>query len=319
MKICIIGPGIMPIPPSGWGACEILIHDTRCELERLGHEVIIVNTKEKGEIIRKVNECNPDFVHVHYDEHIDVVPYLECKKVVATSHYGYLEQPHRWGDYARLVRLFISTNVNIFALSPGIAEIYVRAGADPDRVLIVPNGVREDLFTYHENPSYTDRSIYLAKIDDRKRQHIFQHIPGLYFAGNCIDPRFDLNSKQYLGEWTKNYLYENLSHYGNLVLLSDGEAHPLVCTEAMVCGLGLVISEVSTANLDLSRKFIDVIPESKIRDLPYIYETITKNREISKTCREEIREYALSTFPWSKMIERFYVPAMNFVLGSDKQ
>ena len=45
MKISIIGPGIMPIPPTGWGAVEILIWDQKLALEELGHEVDIVNTK----------------------------------------------------------------------------------------------------------------------------------------------------------------------------------------------------------------------------------------------------------------------------------
>ena len=44
MKISIIGPGIMPIPPTGWGAVEILIWDQKLALEKLGHEVDIVNT-----------------------------------------------------------------------------------------------------------------------------------------------------------------------------------------------------------------------------------------------------------------------------------
>ena len=35
MKICIVGPGIMPIPPTGWGAVEILIWDYKETLEKL--------------------------------------------------------------------------------------------------------------------------------------------------------------------------------------------------------------------------------------------------------------------------------------------
>ena len=45
MKISIVGPGIMPIPPTGWGAVEILIWDQKLALEKLGHQVDIVNTK----------------------------------------------------------------------------------------------------------------------------------------------------------------------------------------------------------------------------------------------------------------------------------
>ena len=44
MKIALIGPGIMPIPPPGWGAVEILIWDYYKELTAQGHEVVIINT-----------------------------------------------------------------------------------------------------------------------------------------------------------------------------------------------------------------------------------------------------------------------------------
>ena len=54
---------------------------------------------------------------------------------------------------------------------------------------------------------------------------MFQSIESLYFAGNNADPRFDTNIR-YLGEWSKDHLYENLTEFGNLILLSDGEAHP---------------------------------------------------------------------------------------------
>jgi hypothetical protein len=43
MKIALIGPGIMSIPPSGWGAVEILIWDYYNELTKLNHDVTIIN------------------------------------------------------------------------------------------------------------------------------------------------------------------------------------------------------------------------------------------------------------------------------------
>ena len=59
MRIAIVGPGIMPIPPTGWGAVEILIWDSKVALEKLGHEVKIVNTQSPTEIIKRVNEIYP--------------------------------------------------------------------------------------------------------------------------------------------------------------------------------------------------------------------------------------------------------------------
>ena len=138
MKIAIIGPGIMPIPPTGWGAVEILIHDMRCSLEDLGHEVHIVNVRDKNEIIRQTNLINADFVHVQYDEHIDIVPHINCDNIAITSHYGYLEQPHRFDPgYRRILQAFLSTDVNIFALSPGIANIYSSLGFNKENIHVV--------------------------------------------------------------------------------------------------------------------------------------------------------------------------------------
>jgi glycosyltransferase involved in cell wall biosynthesis len=108
-----------------------------------------------------------------------------------------------------------------------------------------------------------------------------------------------------LGEWKKEYLYEHLTDYNNLVLLSDGEAHPLVCCEALVAGLGLVLSEYAAANLDLSKPFITVIPDNKLNDVKYVEEKIKENRETCKKMRKEIREYGLNNFSWENIVKLY--------------
>jgi glycosyltransferase involved in cell wall biosynthesis len=210
MKISIIGPGIMPIPPTGWGAVEILIWDSKNALESLGHEVQIVNTKDTTEIISQINSFNPDFVHIQYDEFIPLYPYINYPKAI-TSHFGYLEQPSKYGGYANVFNAFAQIRPNIFCLSQGISDVYKKLLDYPeDKLFVTPNGVKLDLFSYSENPIYPDRSIYLAKIDYRKRQHLFQSIDSLWYAGNNHDERFDSN-KNYLGEWDKETLYKELT------------------------------------------------------------------------------------------------------------
>ena len=54
MRIAQIGPGIMPIPPDGWGAVEMLIWDYYQVLTELGHEVDIINTPDRKEIVEKI-------------------------------------------------------------------------------------------------------------------------------------------------------------------------------------------------------------------------------------------------------------------------
>ena len=311
MKIVLIGPGIMPIPPTGWGAVEILVWDTKIALEKLGHEVLIINTKNGREIIDQINNFRPDFVHVHYDEFVPIVPFIQYPNAI-TSHYGYLERPKMFGGYANVANEFMRVKPNVFCLSEGIEKVY-NIMFNITNTFVTPNGVNLNEFNYVSDPDYPDRSIYLAKIDYRKRQHLFQSIDSLWYAGNIADDRFN-TKKNYLGEWSKDRLYNELTDYGNLVLLSDGEAHPLVCMEALASGLGVVVCEWGKANLDTTKEFITVIPEDKIEDISYVEEQIIKNREYSVAHRDEIREYS-EQFDWVKVIEKHYLPNVNEVIA----
>ena len=317
MKVSIVGPGIMPIPPTGWGAVEILIWDQKLALEKLGHEVDIVNVQSPVEILQKINNFSPDFVHIQYDDFIELYPYVQYPCAI-TSHFGYIEQPNKWDYYGdRIAKPFERIKPNIFCLSPGIADTYLNnLGIPHERLFVTPNGVNLDKFKVESIPEKLSDSIYLAKIDYRKRQYLFQSIKNLYYAGNTADPRFD-TSNNYLGEWSKETLYNDLTKYGNLVLLSDGEAHPLVCLEAFAAGLGVVVSQWAAANLDTDKGFITVIPEDKISDIKYVEEQIITNREYSVAHREEIDQYA-KEFEWSTVVDKYYVTAMQTIIDGTK-
>ena len=313
MRISIIGPGIMPIPPTGWGAVESLIWDMRNALTVLGHEVDIVNVNDPRKIIQKVNEFRPDFVHIHYDDWVGLYNYIQYP-CVCTSHFGYLERPEMFGGYSNIANAFAQIKPRVFCLSEGIKKIYQVLMDIPENNLYVsPNGVDCGAFNCVDTPDYPNASIYLAKVDYRKRQHLFQSITSLWYAGNIADERFD-KTKNYLGEWSKKYLYENLTHYGNLVLLSDGEAHPLVCMEAFAAGLGVVVSQWGKANLDSSKEFITIIPENKIKDIDYVEEKIKENRAYSLEHREEILNYA-QKFDWINVVKKHYIPNVKMVLS----
>ena len=314
MKISIIGPGLMSIPPKGWGAVETLIWDMHNALIALGHEVDIVNVKDPREIIKRVNEFKPDFVHIHYDDWVGPYDYIQYP-CACTSHFGYLEREEMFGGYVNIANAFAQIKPRIFCLSEGIKKVYnVLMNIPKDRLYVSPNGVNTTAFRSTDAPHNADRSIYLAKIDYRKRQHLFQSIDSLYYAGNVADNRFD-KEKNYLGEWSKEFLYDNLTEYGNLVLLSDGEAHPLVCMEAFAAGLGVVVTEWGKANLDIDKKFITVIPEKHIGDLEFLEYEIAKNRVYSVQHREEILEYA-EKFDWINVVKNYYIPNIEKVLAA---
>lgn len=317
MKLVIVGPGIMSIPPVGWGAVESLIWDYKIFLDKYHPEIqtVIVNEKNQNAMINKINAENPDVVHIQYDNHASIARFLNCKKVLITSHYGYLDQLFSRNDryYASVHDSLIKAPTIIACLSPSIADIYRKSGVADERICVQHNGANDEIFRYTETPAFSDRSIYLAKIDARKRQHVYQNIPSLYFAGNCVESRFNTTSPRYLGEWKKAYLYDNLTDYGNLVLLSDGEAHPLVCCEALVAGLGLVISEFAAANLDTTLPFIDVIPTAKLDDTAYVEGVIVTNREKAVKMRSAIRKYGVETFGWKTVVDK-YAALLNRII-----
>lgn len=313
MRISIVGPAL-PIPPKGWGAVESLIWDMKLSLNKLGHEVQIINVGDPYQIINMINEFRPDFVHINYDDWVGLYSYIQYPCAV-TTHFAYIERPELMGGYRqRVFNQFVQIKPNVFGLSNGINDIYnALAGIPNERLYLNPNGVMMENFRFTESPKFPEKSIYLAKIDHRKRQYLFQGIDSLWYAGNIADDRFD-QSKNYLGEWHKEVLYENLTDYGNLVLLSDGEAHPLVCMEAFAAGLGVVVSQWATANLDLDKKFITVIPEEKIEDISYIEEKIIENREYSIANRQEIIDYA-KEFEWCTILSKYYLPNIERIIN----
>jgi len=313
MKISIIGPGLMPIPPKGWGAVEALIWDMANALKDLGHEMQIINTTDPNKVLSSIKEFDPDFVHINYDDFIVLYPHIDKPKAM-TSHFGYLERPDMMNGYVNIFNKFQEMRPNVFCLSEGIKNIYkVFSNFPEEKLFVTPNGVNIDAFTFKEEPAHPHRSMYLAKVDYRKRQHLFQNIDSLWFAGNIVDERYDTKNN-YLGEWSKEQLYKELTDYGNLVLLSDGEAHSLVIMEAFAAGLGVVISEYARANLDLDKKFITLIPEKKIKDIDYVEGQIIRNREYSIKHRDEIREYG-KQFAWKKMLKEHYLPSIEKLIA----
>jgi glycosyltransferase involved in cell wall biosynthesis len=318
MKIVLIAPGYKPLPPQGWGAVESIVWDYYQILSRKflesggkGDQVLIVNHSNPADIIRESNaHTDADVVHIMYDDYIVVAPYLKCPLILYTTHYAYITHPQFETQYSHYFQNFFmkavenADKIQILAISEPIRQKYIQYGFPEDRVRVLSNGAREDCFRYEPiAPSKPEKSIYLAKIEERKAQHYYQTIPSIDFVGNYASSPFNTSSPQYLGEWNKPQLYERLTDYANLVLLSSGEADPLVVKEALVAGLGLVLSPCCTANLDLTKHFITVVPWEKIRDTEYVEKVIEENRKTSLTMRADIRAYALQRFSWDGVVD----------------
>jgi glycosyltransferase involved in cell wall biosynthesis len=310
MKIALIGPGLMPIPPTSWGAVEILMWNYKIYLEKKGHEVKIYNTKDLSSVKKDIESKDFDIVHLHFDNYLNFFEDIKCKNFFVTSHYGNLPNEKNYEPfYWNIFYSFLETNHRIIALSPEIKQKYESYGLSKNKCLVVHNGVESDKFVFNHNCELTDRTIYFGRLEKRKGQHLFCDKAefNFDFVGNIGDLHnlsFSEDNR-YLGAWSKEKVYTDLTKYANMALISYGEAHPLVCMESLSAGLGVVVSEIASANLDTTKEFITVIPDNKIEDCDYVRREIIKNREISINMREEIRHYAVENFSWNVVVDKY--------------
>jgi hypothetical protein len=314
MKIGFIGPGIMPIPPDGWGAVESLIWEIACELGEKDHEGMIINVPDLNEIVKTVQENDFDFIHLFYDVFhpvMDTIKQVSPRSVTAiSSAYPYVDQFefHQRDGYTPTYNWLVSQKDHYnFCLSDKDLETYKNGGADQSKLLRLGLGAQHKNFKFNVECEKPDKTLYMAKIEVRKRQWIYQSIDSIEFVGRYSPTTtFDRLHKSYIGEWTTEEKHDNVTKYANLMLLSDGEnGTPLVIKEALVSGIGIVCSKYAAYDLDDSLPFITIIPDDKLNDLEYVECAIKENRDVSIGMRQEIRDYGVKNFSWENIVNQY--------------
>jgi glycosyltransferase involved in cell wall biosynthesis len=303
MTICFIAPGEISIPPISWGALEAATWFLSFELQKLGFETFIVNEKDPNLVYQKVKEINPDVIHLNYGHHYEIMPYFSCRKIV-TSYDGSFKSSLAFHD--SLVRRFFY-DCEFFCITNFEKQFLIKVGVSPKKIKVLPSGAKTDAFRVcpaAEAKKY-NQTICIGKIDERKAQFKLQNRDlDIDFVGEIATSKFDATDSYYLGTWTREQVYNNMTDYGNFILLSTSELQPFVCMEAISAGLGLVISEACTEHLDLSLPFISVIPNNKLEDYKFIKEALIKNSDICYKMRKEIVQYAVN-FNWRQIALKY--------------
>jgi len=316
MRLCLVGPGVMPIPPNGWGAVEALIWDYYTILKKHGVEVDIINIPSRAEIVERVNAGSYDVVHIHYDVFVDIIGHLNAPVKIISSHYPYINNSayHTGDNYHTLLpQITNNENFHIFASSQKDIDTFVEHGAVVGNTFLSRLGIKNDDYSFYDEATY-DKTLCFSQIIERKRQYLIQNIDGIDFMGRLSDPKFN-NASSYKGEVPRDFLNREISKYSNFILISSVEnTTPLAVKEALICGLGVVVSESVAYELDEKLEFVSVIKERDIGNIDYIKEVVVNNKKIATKRRGEIREYGVETFGLEAILVDSYISKIEGLL-----
>ena len=316
MNITLVALGKFQIPPQGYGGTELVIWNIRKILIKEGHAASIVNVKDRNNsilrrwrVVREINASNPDVVHIHTAKYFNLARFIRCPNILFLDH----SPDVSFAEYKYHRRAKIK-GAHIISFSEKIKELYAGIGADRDFLHVIPNGVAVNEISFSGSPKYPAKSICLGAVSKRKRQYAIADMVNIDFAGPIMD-KTDFLDGAYKGEWSREQVCRNLTDYANKILLSKAEAHNLACLEALAAGLGLVISEATTDNLDTSMPFINVVPENKIHDREFVAGVIAENRATALAMRKDIREYAKRNFDIEQIVKTKYLPLLSTIVA----
>lgn len=297
MKFLFIAPEGTCIPPQGHGAVESIVYDYYSGLSRLGHVVKIYQGSNFDEFKLFTDEFKPDicYSHCYYGVYRQFLHYCKAKLKFATNHFGEYYNDINTNKKQSLSGISghfnvdsmpIPDNINFICLSQEILRYHHDIlGVDFKNLFFIPNRVYPDNFTFNELPTF-NKSIYLGAISERKRQFLVKGIDMI----------------EVVHDKSKTWLHNNLTNYKNSVLLSSSEAASLSIVESLMSGLGIVISNACSYNLDTNLEFINVISEDNL-NMSNIQNLVMENAEVCHKLRKHIRDYAMDKFDFNKSIK----------------
>ena len=135
MRICQVTPGLISIPPNGWGAVEKIIWEYKQSFERAGH---ICDVKYLGD----VNKSDYDVIHIHV-ANLALVAHERDIPYVFTMHDHHSEVYGVNSDLYKQNREAIEKSIVSFVPSQHLVPFF-----NSRKVQYVRHGVNSSFFIY---------------------------------------------------------------------------------------------------------------------------------------------------------------------------
>ena len=299
-KLLVIGPGILEIPPKGWGAIETIIFESIPTFVEAGFEVSLLNT-EAEKLWRKARKSNFDIILSYFDPNAQrVVKNFPKTPKVAVCQYGYINVQPKWHRSFHKCFKYMKKFDAVVVMNKATKDT-LRLLAPTTNIIISSNGSN---FNPEISKGLKGPFLSLGKVEPRKSQfELFKRfeqakIP-INFIGRIEDERVsklldqnDQLSNVFIGEKTRIELEREFKNYCALVLLSFGEADALVLYEAQLAGLPIFVTREGLGAQNPELPWVNIIDfnvdPNAINELVY-------NLSVNP---EEISTYAKKNYRW---------------------
>lgn len=306
MKITQVTPGIIPVPPNGWGAVEKIIWNYKLSLEKLNHQVDVKYLNDAG-------KNGEEIVHIHIanlaiQAHEKGIPYifsLHDHHVVYNGKDSFI--------YKQNLEAIKNSIISITH-----AEFLIDYFEETDKLFYFPHGVDTEFFsklernvTEHKllclanngiggNSSY-DRKGFLLAIDAAKKLNL-----PITIAGPENNNNFFVHYPEYLNYDKLTTIFTNpteeeiLEIYKNHTIFlhpaSLEAGHPnLTMLESLSCGLPVVGTYSGSKKIGGLVK-VELNTQSVVDGIQY---AINNYEELTKKI-DETRKY----FSWDNLSKR---------------
>lgn len=309
----MVALGYLPIPPERYGGIESVIWEYTTRLRDRGHHVDIVN-ENKHRIFGKVLRAGAyDFIHCHHERGLSRVMLASFgrSRIIATTHRGYFFDALD-NDAEKCLRMTARAPF-VIALRDDVAAA-IRARNPRSKTLVLPNGTSVNKFKTVERGN--GRAICLGILSKGKRPELVARVCAE--AGvqcDFVGPKKDADTatiEHWLGEWSRDQIYEKLGEYSALIMLSEreGGGPPLVVAEALAAGLSVVLSPACAAKLDTDQPFIHSTSDP---DAPL---AIQQAMATSDQHRDAARKYAAQNLDWDAIVDRYEAQLLAWIDAS---
>ncbi len=314
----LVGHGDHPIPTEGWGAVENIIWQLSSRLRKRGIQVTIVNRRRYRatlEVLLLSLRGQVDFVYCHSEKPIPMLAVIakwRNFRLISTSHSPLAPSRLTTSELKALRRckcaayhLVLREDIKDMITSRNpLAKCAVQFNAT-------------ETSEFRTNERGNGRALCIGRIQARKRQNetalLFEE-SGIEcdFVGPIMDDLVINESlqKRHIGTWDRETVHNKLCDYSCLVLLSESEGQPLVVIEALAAGIPVVVSRDAAWNLDLDKPYTTVTKCDE--DVIEAVRIAIANRD---RYTKEIRQYALNTFDYERLVDNYLDQLNQWVLA----